>query len=363
MMRKAALAVAVAVLAAATPVFWPDRLAPDAVRSPTAPDDGGGDVVASARLTPDGGMLEIGASVDLGTGIIDQLMVREGETVTPGQPMATLGSHRSVSAALAQAQAQVAVARARREQAISGALKVDIATRDAEVEVRRIESVQADLDFNRAATLHTLRDIATSTRDERRLSAARAQLTLLRAERQRATAIATRDDAIRLGDAELAQAQAAVERGMADVEQTIVRAPRAGTVLRILARAGERIGLQGLLQLGDTRRGFAVAEVFVGDLPLVAERMPVTVSGGPLAAPMEGVVERISLVAGPRRMDGIDGASVRGERVAEVWISLTGPLRGAYGSIVRAAIHTRAEPVPRVEDTQGNVAWQPPSPR
>lgn len=320
-------------------LLYPWRGPRDAVQaSPSAasqPDA----VVAAARLVPGDGIIQIAASVDFGTGVVERLLVEEGADVKQGQPLAYLASHDSMAGALAQAEAQLRVARAESARARRGEPFAAIAAQSANVETLRIEREQADLNWRRAAQLYDRDFVSAAQRDERRLSAARAASAWTLAQRQRATALAAREDAERSADAGLAVAQAAVERARADLAQTVISAPSDGHVLRVVAHAGERIGPEGLLLMGDIRRSYALAEVFVGDLPLVRVGMHATVEGGPLRRPVEGAVERIGQIAGPRRVDGVDGLSQRGERVAEVWIRIPRRPDAAYDSITRAAIH------------------------
>ena len=46
-----------------------------------------------------------------------------------------------------------------------------------------------------------------------------------------------------------------------------VRAPFAGTILRVIARPGDQVGSDGLLEIGDLTRMDIVADVYETDLP------------------------------------------------------------------------------------------------
>jgi HlyD family secretion protein len=68
---------------------------------------------------------------------------------------------------------------------------------------------------------------------------------------------------------ELSQARAQLAKVHTDLTQSELRAPIDGTVLRVIARAGERPGDDGILELGATDRMEAVAEVYESDIDRV----------------------------------------------------------------------------------------------
>jgi len=63
----------------------------------------------------------------------------------------------------------------------------------------------------------------------------------------------------------------------ARLRRTIIRAPRAGRILRILTYPGEAIS-DGILQMGDTRQMYVVAEVYETDVGLVKLGQPATIT-------------------------------------------------------------------------------------
>ena len=80
-----------------------------------------------------------------------------------------------------------------------------------------------------------------------------------------------------LAEAQLAAAEAQVARARADAGLSRVRAPIAGTVLRVYARPGDQIGNDGLLDLADLERMDVVADVYETDLPRLRPGAPAEV--------------------------------------------------------------------------------------
>jgi len=104
--------------------------------------------------------------------------------------------------------------------------------------------------------------------------------------------------------ARLAQAQA-------ELELEVVRAPIDGQVLEVFARAGERVGPQGILELGRTHQMYAVAEVYETDIGRVRLGQRATVRSPALAAALGGSVDKIHPKIGKQDVLDTDPARSR----------------------------------------------------
>jgi HlyD family secretion protein len=93
-------------------------------------------------------------------------------------------------------------------------------------------------------------------------------------------------------------------------------------VLIIHARAGERIGPDGLLELGQTERMYVVAEVYETDIALVRVGQKAVVSSPALSKPITGTVERIGQLIGKNDILDLDPVARMDSRVIEVFILL-----------------------------------------
>jgi len=117
-------------------------------------------------------------------------------------------------------------------------------------------------------------------------------------------------------------AGAELARARAVLDASSVRAPFAGRVLTIHTHQGERIGAEGVLDLGDTAHMEVVAEVYETDVAHVYPGQPVAVSAAALPLPLSGEVERIGLTVGKQSVFDIDPTSDADARVVEVHIRL-----------------------------------------
>lgn len=119
--------------------------------------------------------------------------------------------------------------------------------------------------------------------------------------------------------------EAGVAAARARLELASVRAPDAGEVLAIHAREGERIGPDGLLELGRTDRMYAVAEVYETDIGRVSIGQPARITSPALPEPVTGKVERIGKLVARNEALGLDPVVRIDSRIVEVFILLDDP--------------------------------------
>ena len=117
-------------------------------------------------------------------------------------------------------------------------------------------------------------------------------------------------------------AQAGLDAARAQVALSEIRAPIAGEVLEVHARAGELVGMDGVVEFGETGRMYAVAEVYETDIGLVHVGQVATVASSALGEPLTGQVEHIGLKVGRMDVIGTDPISKTDARVIEVRIAL-----------------------------------------
>jgi HlyD family secretion protein len=108
----------------------------------------------------------------------------------------------------------------------------------------------------------------------------------------------------------------------ASLELSVVRAPLRAQVLEINAYPGERVGPEGIMELGRTDRMFAVAEVYETDITKVKVGQIATIRTSAMDTELSGKVERISLKVGRLDAVGTDPIAKTDARVVEVFILL-----------------------------------------
>lgn len=121
---------------------------------------------------------------------------------------------------------------------------------------------------------------------------------------------------------ELDIALADLAAARARLELAIVRAPIRAQVLEIHAYPGERVGPEGVMELGRTDRMYAVAEVYETDIAQVEVGQVARVRSSAFDEELLGKVERISLKVGRLDVIGADPIAKTDARVVEVFILL-----------------------------------------
>jgi HlyD family secretion protein len=155
-----------------------------------------------------------------------------------------------------------------------------------------------------------------------------AQLEMGRASKlasKSAASAAKRDTA----ELDVAIANANLAAAEAELELSIVRAPVAARVLEIHAGVGERLGPEGILELGRTDEMYAIAEVYETDIGRVRKNQRARITSPALSGPVEGTVEYIGLKVGKQDLIGTDPIAKTDARVIEVGIRLDNQ-KGAY---------------------------------
>ncbi|BCS32334.1 secretion protein HlyD [Luteitalea sp. TBR-22] len=242
----------VVVLAGSGWVVWSRSAAGEARAASTAPavsttagvaPTGAADIsriVAPGRVEPVSEELEVAAEV---SGRLESLRVEEGDRVEAGAVIATL-ERADYEARLATARAALAVAEAEEARLVNGA-------RVEERREARFALEQADAALAQAEREHQRRVRAADVIPREELDRAASDVAIARArqaearERARVVDAPARADERARARAAIQQARARVLEAEALLAKTTIRAPIAGTVLRVVRRAGESVSVEG----------------------------------------------------------------------------------------------------------------------
>lgn len=117
-------------------------------------------------------------------------------------------------------------------------------------------------------------------------------------------------------------AKADLAAAQARLDLAVVRAPLRAQILEIYASPGERVGPDGVMELGQTDRMYVVAEVYETDISLVKKGQSATIRIGAIEEALSGKVERVALKVGRLDILGTDPVDKTDARVVEVYILL-----------------------------------------
>ena len=123
--------------------------------------------------------------------------------------------------------------------------------------------------------------------------------------------------------AELEEQQSTLARNRTELEKATIRAPFAGTVFRINAYPGDKVGDDGILEMGDSSRMGVIAEVYQTDRPgiTLGQRAVISADGFPGKQMAGRVVEIARQVSRQSVFSGEAGENLD-RRVIEVKVGL-----------------------------------------
>lgn len=121
---------------------------------------------------------------------------------------------------------------------------------------------------------------------------------------------------------EVANAEAALKQAQTEVEQTFIRAPDAGRVMKIHTRPGEKISADGIVELAQTEQMVAVAEVYQSDISKVKLGQPAVITGEAFTGAIKGKVSQIGLQVSRQNVFSNQPGENLDRRVIEVKIRI-----------------------------------------
>jgi HlyD family secretion protein len=281
-------------------------------------------IYALGRLEPEGEIISIAAPGAAGDARIASLGVAEGDTVQAGDTLAVLDSEARLQEAANVAEKDVAHAKASlaltRAEVASQREQLAASLRTAEADLAQAEKAAA-----RYEELTTISAVSAERNEDTRLKRVGAAEAVIRVranlDRFGSGSFEESPD-IAVARQELERAEAALKQLQVNLADSRVVAPNDGTVLRILARPGERIGQNPILEMGDTSRMMARVEVYESEVSGLALGQKATLASSALAHPLSGEITRISSLVRRQEIIEPNPAANTDARVMEVWVKL-----------------------------------------
>ena len=322
-------------------------------------------IAAIGRLEPKGEVIAVSAPMLAEAPRVERLFVGLGDQIKAGQMIATLDSHEKAVRSVELARQQVRVAQMRLLQVEAGAKTGEILAQTSRVQqyrrelqgqvasqslsIKRLayEVRNAQTECQRYNQLFSAGAISASQRENVCLLADTTRQQKLEAEAQlqrtqqtltqqineaassRAALAEVRPIDVAVARAEVGEAIANVKQAEANMALSIVRSPRDGQVLRVITKAGEKVGQDGIIELGNTSQMTVVAEVYETEVSRIRRGQKATIKGDGLPITLDGIVEEVGLTIDKKDLLGTDPAAASDARVLEVKIDLS-PLSTRY---------------------------------
>jgi HlyD family secretion protein len=334
----------------------PTTEAPTKVKSPNQ-------VVALGKLIPQGEVIKLSVA-NAQDSRVNQILVDEGDRVEKGQVIAILQGLENRQRDLEAADKEVELAQAKLAQVRAGEskqaaiaaqqanisrlesqLRNETAQRQAAIASAQAQLRQAQLTFNRNQSLQQQGAVSTQAFDQTKEGLDMAQANLnerlallgntqqtlkqeITQERQNLALLQEiRPVDVRVAEVEVEKAMIAVEKIKADLEDTKVKVPISGQILRINTRVGEQVNTeQGIVELGRTDQMYAIAEVYETDIGKVSIGQPAIVSSeyGGFTGKLKGTVEHLGLQVGQKQLEesAEDPTQDENSRIVEVKVRI-----------------------------------------
>jgi len=260
-------------------------------------------LVALARLEPSSRVVSLASPT---TDVLKQLLVDEGSEVVEGQILALLENYSLRGA-------EVEAARLNLDRAELSPLQI-------EAQRARLRAIEAELEYARSEVS------SQKGLSEKGFSAGKefrdAQLRVRRAEEEEKEAEAELRSIEASAKLQTLEARNQVFQAEARLEQTMIRSPLDGRVLRILIQEGELVSGRPIIRVGSTQDMYALAEVHANEIRLVVPGQRASFSSPALPGPLDGVVESIGSMVHGNRITGEDPNRPTGMRVVQVRVKL-----------------------------------------
>ena len=315
-------------------------------------------VTALGRLQPQDKITYLSAPNSINGVRVEKLLVKEGDNVKKGQPLAYLENYARSQAAIQQAFDKLLIARTKLAQVQAGAktgdinaqkatitrlnsqLKGDIAAQAATINRIRAEVENAQKESNRYQQLSKDGAVSASVADSKKLVLKTTQQQLKEAEATLKRTQDTLQDQLKEGkfklnsikevrtvDVELAKsevksAETAIQQAKADHDLTYITSTIDGTILRIHARNGEVIANSGFAEIGNTSKMQVLAEVYQTDIQNVRVGQKAIITSTTFPGKLQGTVREVGWQVDKQGIFSINPNSDADRRVIEVKISI-----------------------------------------
>lgn len=127
---------------------------------------------------------------------------------------------------------------------------------------------------------------------------------------------------VQSASAEVNSAASAAKQAKANLALAYIRSPRDAQVLKIHTYPGEKVGNDGIVELGQTREMLAVAEIYQSDVDKVRIGQSAKITSDSFKGELQGKVEHIGLQVQRQNIVNTDPSANIDARIVEVKVRL-----------------------------------------
>jgi len=276
------------------------------------------------------------------SGVIAELLVKEGDTVRQGQVIAVLDSRPLLEAAADAAAHHVELAGRRVGQVRSGAKGGELAAQRAQIAKLVSEVRFAEDEYHRTEQLARSGAVPRAQVDLKRVELEGARQMHRHSEEKLGSLAEVRSVDVKASIAELEIARAEYDRARLELSHASVRSPIDGKVLRLMGHPGEKASAGCIAELAKMDPMFVLAEVNESDAQAVKVGQRATMTADAFPGTFEGTVDFIRPQIGRQSVFSNDPSSFADNRVMEVRIRLQDASRAS--SFINARVVVQIHP-------------------
>lgn len=290
-----------------------EQPAADTPPAPVAPRK----ISALGRIEPESEIRKVAVPGAVAGDRIENILVKENEYVKKGQPLATLNSQETLKAAYDESIQLVAVAQSKLDQVKAGAKESEVKAQefrvgafqsrldsekkaqDEIVERERYQMEESKRQWDRFKKLCEEGAVSASEADryyvsyktheknlqeaiDKREGKIKSLEALVASNEQTKQKIAEiRPVDVKLAESELNKAKAGRNKAQKELSFATVLSPQDGQILKIIARPGDKVSDEGILEMADTDNMIVIAEVYQTDVPhiKIGQKANITADG------------------------------------------------------------------------------------
>ncbi|MDB9481672.1 HlyD family efflux transporter periplasmic adaptor subunit [Dolichospermum circinale CS-537/05] len=145
---------------------------------------------------------------------------------------------------------------------------------------------------------------------------------------------------VQVAQAQVTNAFALMRKAQAELQQSYVKAPSSGEILKIHTKSGEMMGVNGIAEIGQTDQMFVVAEVPEDSISKIRLGQTATISSdnGTFNGQLKGQVTEIGRKIGKKDVLNNDPAADIDARVVEVKIALSPEFNQQVSGLTNAKV-------------------------
>lgn len=302
-------------------------------------------VHALGRLEPRGEVVRLAPPAGNDGARVEDLLVAEGDEIPARTLVARMDTHARKLAELKEAEARLLAAQARLAQTRAGAKPGEIEAQQAAVDLLAEQMKVSRRDLERAERFRNQKAISGEDFDKYQWALDKTTLEYRRATQLLEAIRDVRATDVRVQETEVVAAEAAVAAAKERLEAAEVRNPTAGRILKIHTRPGEKVGDDGLLELGDVAHMQAVAEVFEGDVSLLSPGQSATILVDGTRDELRGTIVELGNIVARKVVLTNDPVSDTDARVVEVRVQLDAPSSRRVERLSNARVEVTFEPL------------------